>query len=103
MTSPATLSMRASITIACGHASHATPATAPCEASRISDQYFVTIKFLFCKRIFLAYHVVHILFYNPRRWTFIVRGLSKVHHSVTMTLDIIKDFIRSIEGVMNQV
>ncbi len=93
----------ASITIACGYASHAVLAAVFGQAGHVSDQQTVAFSILFTITMLLAYDVSYYLYHNLQHRIPVLWELHKVHHSAEVMVGTTKDRIHPIDDVMNRV
>ena len=93
----------ASITIACGYASHATLAAVFGNARHVSDHQNVTLTILFTITMLLAYDASYYMYHNLQHRIPVLWELHKVHHSAEVMVGTTKDRIHPIDDVMNRV
>ena len=93
----------ASITIACGYASHAALAAVFGQAARGSDHPTALILVLFTVTMLLAYDISYYLYHNLQHRIPVLWELHKVHHSAEVMVGTTKDRIHPIDDVMNRV
>lgn len=93
----------ASITIACGYASHAALAAVFGQDARSSDQPTALILVLFTVTMLLAYDIAYYLYHNLQHRVPVLWELHKVHHSAEVMVGTTKDRIHPIDDVMNRV
>ncbi len=92
----------ASITIACGYASHAALATVFGSTGHVSDHQTVPITISFTITMLLAYDVSYYLYHNIQHRIPVLWELHKVHHSAEVMVGTTKDRIHPIDDVMNR-
>ena len=93
----------ATITIACGYASHAALAVMFGDAGRTSGHETVAISVLFTITMLLAYDVSYYLYHNLQHRIPVLWELHKVHHSAEVMVGTTKDRIHPIDDVMNRI
>lgn len=93
----------ASITLACGYASHAVLATVFGKAEQVSDHPTALVLILFTVSMLLAYDISYYLYHNLQHRIPVLWELHKVHHSAEVMVGTTKDRIHPIDDVMNRV
>ena len=93
----------ASITVACGYASHAALAAVFGKAGHVSDHQTVAVSVLFTITMLLAYDVAYYLYHTLQHRIPVLWELHKVHHSAEVMVGTTKDRIHPIDDVMNRV
>ncbi len=93
----------ASITIACGYASHAVLVAVFGNAGHVSDHPTTLILILFTISMLLAYDISYYLYHNLQHRIPVLWELHKVHHSAEVMVGTTKDRIHPIDDVMNRV
>ena len=93
----------ASITIACGYASHAALATVFGDAGHVSEHPTVPVLVLFTITMLLAYDISYYLYHNLQHRIPVLWELHKVHHSAEVMVGTTKDRIHPIDDIMNRV
>lgn len=93
----------ASITIACGYASHAVLAAMFGEAGHVSDHQIVAVSVMFIMTMLLAYDVSYYLYHNLQHRIPALWEQHKVHQSAEVMVGTSKDRIHPINDVMNRV
>ena len=93
----------ASITIACGYASHAALAMAFGDAGHVSNEQTIAFSILFTVTMLLAYDISYYLYHNLQHRIPVLWELHKVHHSAEVMVGTTKDRIHPIDDVMNRV
>ncbi len=93
----------ASITIACGYASHAALAAVFGDVRHTSDEQNVAFSVLFTIMMLLAYDISYYLYHNLQHRIPVLWELHKVHHSAEVMVGTTKDRIHPIDDVMNRV
>ncbi len=93
----------ASITIACGYASHAALAFVFGDAGHISSDQTVATSVFFTITMLLAYDASYYLYHNLQHRIPVLWELHKVHHSAEVMVGTTKDRIHPIDDVMNRV
>lgn len=93
----------ASITVACGYASHAVLAAVLGRSGHGSDHPTVLILILFTITMLLAYDIAYYIYHNLQHRIPVLWELHKVHHSAEVMVGTTKDRIHPIDDVMNRV
>ena len=93
----------ASITIACGYASHAALAAVFGGAGHVSNEQAVALTVLFTVTMLLAYDISYYFYHNLQHRIPVLWELHKVHHSAEVMVGTTKDRIHPIDDVMNRV
>ncbi len=93
----------ASITIACGYASHAALTAVFGNGGHVSEHQTVPITIFFTMTMLLAYDISYYLYHNLQHRVPVLWELHKVHHSAEVMVGTTKDRIHPIDDVMNRV
>jgi len=93
----------ASITIACGYASHAALAAVLGDGGHASERQIVPFTILFTIAMLLAYDVSYYLYHNLQHRVPVLWELHKVHHSAEVMVGTTKDRIHPIDDLMNRI
>ncbi len=93
----------ASITVACGYASHAALTAVFGNGTHVSDHQTVPMSVLFTITMLLAYDISYYLYHNMQHRIPVLWELHKVHHSAEVMVGTTKDRIHPIDDVMNRV
>ena len=93
----------ASITIACGYASHAVLAAVFGDAGHVSASQTVPASLLFTMTMLLAYDISYYLYHNLQHRIPVLWELHKVHHSAEVMVGTTKDRIHPVDDVMNRI
>lgn len=93
----------ASITIACGYASHAALSLVFGNIGHASDHPTIPALVLFTITMLLAYDISYYLYHNLQHRIPVLWELHKVHHSAEVMVGTTKDRIHPIDDVMNRV
>lgn len=100
---PVAVPTGASMTIACGYASHAALVAALGDAGHVSDHQTVAVSVLFTFTMLLAYDISYYLYHNLQHRIPVLWELHKVHHSAEVMVGTTKDRIHLIDDVVNRV
>lgn len=93
----------ASITVACGYASHAALAAIFGDAGHASEHPTIPVLVLFTITMLLAYDASYYLYHNLQHRIPVLWELHKVHHSAEVMVGTTKDRIHPIDDIMNRV
>ncbi len=93
----------ASITIACGYASHAMLVAVFGELGQATDRLTAPMLVLFTISMLLAYDISYYLYHNLQHRIPVLWELHKVHHSAEVMVGTTKDRVHPLDDIMNRV